>query len=76
MKYLLNQLRLILETNGFEVISRISDKLGLRVFKLRMLFIYLSFATLGLTFAVYLVIAFMLWVKDILFIKKKSVFEL
>ncbi len=73
---IINRVRLFFETNGFEVISRISDKLGLRVFKLRMLFIYLSFATLGLTFAIYLVIAFTLWVKDIFVIKKKSIFEL
>lgn len=72
----INQIRVFFETNGFEVISRFSDTFGLRVFRLRMLFVYLSFATLGLTFALYLVTAFMLWIKDILFIKKKSIFEL
>ncbi|MFA9290116.1 MAG: PspC family transcriptional regulator [Solirubrobacteraceae bacterium] len=71
----INKLRAFFEMNGFEVVSRISDKLGLRVFKLRLLFIYLSFATLGLTFAIYLVLAFTLWVKDGFFVKRKSVFE-
>ncbi|MGI9527191.1 MAG: PspC family transcriptional regulator [Weeksellaceae bacterium] len=71
-----NELRNTLEANGFEVISRISDKFGLRASNLRLLFIYLSFATLGVTFVFYLVLAFFLWVKDGLFVKRKSVFDL
>lgn len=73
---MLDSLRNKMEANGFEVISRISDKFGLRASRLRLLFIYLSFVTLGITFAVYLVFAFFLWVKDGLVVKRKSVFDL
>lgn len=73
---MLNNIRNTAEANGFEVISRVSDKLGLRASKLRLLFIYLSFATLGITFIFYLITAFFFWLKDNLFIKRKSVFDL
>ncbi len=72
----MEKLRNTLEANGFEVISRIADKLGMRAAKLRLLFIYLSFVTLGATFGLYLVFAFFLWVKDGFFVKRKSVFDL
>ncbi|MDO5656530.1 MAG: PspC family transcriptional regulator [Flavobacteriaceae bacterium] len=73
---MLDKLRNKLEAHGFEVISRISDKFGLRASQLRLLFIYLSFVTLGATFGLYLVMAFFLWVKDGFVIKRKSVFDL
>ena len=73
---MLDRLRAFLEPNGFDVISRISDRFGLRASKLRLLFIYLSFATLGLWFVIYLVLAFFLWLKDGLIRKRKSVFDL
>lgn len=73
---MLDDLRITLEAHGFEVISRISDKLGMRATKLRLLFIYLSFATLGITFVFYLMMAFFLWVKDGFIKKRKSVFDL
>lgn len=71
-----DKLRTTMEANGFEVISRVSDKFGLRASKLRLLFIYLSFATLGVTFVFYLIIAFFLWLKDGIITKRKSVFDL
>lgn len=73
---MLDKLRTTMEANGFEVISRISDRFGLRASKLRLLFIYLSFATLGIMFVFYLVMAFFLWLKDGLVVKRKSVFDL
>ncbi|TWP25242.1 PspC family transcriptional regulator [Apibacter muscae] len=72
----MDKIRTFLEANGFEVISRISEKFGVRASKLRLLFIYLSFITLGGIFAIYLVGAFFLWVKDCFFIKRPSVFDL
>ncbi|MDO5511004.1 MAG: PspC family transcriptional regulator [Weeksellaceae bacterium] len=72
----IEKFRNMLEPYGFEVIARISERLGMRASRLRLLFIYLSFATLGAAFVLYLVIAFFLWVKDGLVIKRKSVFDL
>ncbi len=66
----------ILESNGFEVISRLADKLGMRASKLRLLYIYLIFGTLGIFFILYLVMAFFLWIKDSFIIKRPSVFDL
>lgn len=73
---MLDRLRTKLEAHGFEVISRISDRLGARASRLRLLFIYLSFVTLGATFAIYLFFAFLLWIKDGIIVKRKSVFDL
>ncbi|HLV23957.1 MAG TPA: hypothetical protein VKY36_04190 [Moheibacter sp.] len=71
-----DKLRNFLEFNGFNVISRIADRFGVRASKLRLLYIYLSFVTLGITFAFYLIMAFFLWVKDGIVIRRKSVFDL
>jgi len=71
-----DKLRNFLEFNGFNVISRIADRFGVRASKLRLLYIYLSFVTLGVTFAFYLVVAFFLWVKDGFIVRRKSVFDL
>ncbi|MGB6084575.1 PspC family transcriptional regulator [Moheibacter sp.] len=71
-----DKLRNFLEFNGFNVISRIADKFGVRASKLRLLYIYLSFVTLGITFAFYLIMAFFLWVKDGIVVRRKSVFDL
>lgn len=73
---MMEKIRVFFEKNGFEVVSRISEKLGMRASKLRLLYIYLSFATLGLFFVFYLIAAFFLWVKDSLFTKRPSVFDL
>lgn len=70
------KLRNFLEFNGFNVISRMADRFGVRASKLRLLYIYLSFVTLGVTFAFYLIMAFFLWVKDGFFVRRKSVFDL
>jgi len=71
-----DKIRNFLEFNGFNVISRIADKLGVRASRLRLLFIYLSFVTLGVTFGFYLMMAFFLWVKDGIIVRRKSVFDL
>ena len=70
------QIRHFTEKNWFNVISRISDKLGVRVTKLRLIYIYLAFATFGLAFIGYFMMLFFFWVKDVFVIKRKSVFDL
>jgi len=71
-----DKLRNFFERNGFNVISRIADRFGVRTSRLRILFINLSFITLGITFAFYLMMAFFLWVKDGIVVRRKSVFDL
>ena len=73
---MLIQLRHYLERNGFYVSSRLADRLGMRAKTVRLSFIYVTFATLGAGFALYLVIAFWIKIKDLIFTKRSSVFDL
>ena len=73
---LLERLRYFMERNGFEVSSRLADRLGMRTSSVRLFFVYLSFATVGLWFVVYLVLAFWLKLKDLIYTKRTSVFDL
>ncbi|HET8838016.1 MAG TPA: PspC domain-containing protein [Flavobacteriaceae bacterium] len=76
MLKLVYKLRYFFERHGFQVSSRLADRLGLRVRGIRLFFIYLSFATLGIGFALYLTFAFWLKIKDLLYTKRSSVFDL
>ena len=73
---LIYAIRHFFERNGFYVSSRLADRLGIRAKNVRLFFIYLSFATAGLGFAVYLVLAFWLKLKDLVYTKRSSVFDL
>ena len=63
---LAHRLRHQLERHGFEVCSRLADRLGMRARPVRLFFIYISFFSLGFGFAVYLVLAFWLRLKDLI----------
>lgn len=69
-------IRSFFERHGFEVASRLADKIGMRAKNVRLFFIYLSFATVGLWFGVYLTLAFLLRLKDLVYTKRNSVFDL
>lgn len=69
-------IRYFFERHGFYVSSRLGDKLGIRARSIRLFFIYLSFATMGMGFAVYLTLAFWLKIKDLVYTKRTSVFDL
>jgi phage shock protein PspC (stress-responsive transcriptional regulator) len=72
----LNKLKFFLEKHGFHVSSRLADLLGMRASSVRLFFIYLSFVTAGLGFAVYLTLAFWIRLKDLIRSKRTSVFDL
>ena len=69
-------IRHFFEKRGFYVSSRFADRLGMRAKNVRLFFIYLSFATLGIGFALYITMAFLLRVKDLVYTKRTSVFDL
>tara|TARA_B100000902_G_scaffold274750_1_gene260583 strand:- start:36 stop:266 length:231 start_codon:yes stop_codon:yes gene_type:complete len=69
-------LRHYFEKHGFYVSTRFADRIGIKAKNVRLFFIYLSFATLGLGFAMYLTIAFFLKLKDLIYTKRSSVFDL
>jgi hypothetical protein len=73
---LIHQLRFYFERNGFYVSTRLADRLGMKVKSVRLFFIYVSFATFGAGFAVYLTLAFWLKLKDLVYTKRTSVFDL
>ena len=64
------------QKRGFEVCGRIAETLGIRTRVVRTSFIYLAFATLGFGFALYLFVAFWLKIKDLIYTKRTSVFDL
>lgn len=76
MKNFISNIRYYFERNGFYVSSRLADRLGMRVKSVRLFFIYVSFATFGIGFAIYLTLAFWLKLKDLIYTKRTSVFDL
>ena len=76
MLNLIYSIRHFFERHGFYVSSRLAEKLGIRARSIRLFFIYLSFATLGIGFAIYLTLAFWLRIKDMIYTKRTSVFDL
>jgi len=72
----INYIRDFFEKRGFDVSSRLADRLGMRVTNVRLFFIYISFVTLGFWFGIYLTLAFLLKLKDMIYTKRSSVFDL
>ncbi|WP_053991754.1 PspC domain-containing protein [Mangrovimonas sp. TPBH4] len=67
---------LYFQKHGYYVCQRIADRLGIRAKVVRTSFIYLTFVTLGFGFALYLILSFLMRVKDLLYTKRSSVFDL
>jgi len=72
----IHSIRHFFERHGFGVFSRLADRLGMRATNVRLFFIYISFITVGLSFGVYLTLAFLLKLKDMVYTKRSSVFDL
>jgi len=72
----LNILRIFFERNGFEVCSKLADILGIRTKNVRLFFIYASFTTIIGGFLIYLIIGFWIKLKDMIYTKRSSVFDL
>ncbi|HET8809979.1 MAG TPA: PspC domain-containing protein [Flavobacteriaceae bacterium] len=76
MLKLIYKIRYFFERHGFYVSSRFAERLGIKAKSIRLFFIYLSFATLGMGFALYITFAFFLRLKDLVYTKRTSVFDL
>jgi phage shock protein PspC (stress-responsive transcriptional regulator) len=72
----ITSIRYFFERHGFGVFARFADRLGIRAKNVRMYFIYLSFFTVGLSFGLYLTLAFLMRLKDLVYTKRSSVFDL
>ena len=64
------------QKHGYFVCQRIADKIGIRAKIVRTSFMYLTFVTVGFGFALYLFLAFWIRIKDIIYTKRTSVFDL
>jgi hypothetical protein len=73
---MIQNIRYFFERRGFYVSTRLADSLGMKVKSVRLFFIYVSFATFGFGFGLYLTIAFWLKLKDLIYTKRTSVFDL
>lgn len=73
---MIDTIRHFFERNGFDVSSRLADRIGIRTVNVRLFFIYISFVTVGLSFGLYLTMAFLLRLKDMVYTKRSSVFDL
>jgi hypothetical protein len=73
---MIDSIRYFFERNGFHVSSRLADRIGLRALNVRLFFIYVTFFTVGLSFGFYLTMAFLLKLKDMVYTKRSSVFDL
>lgn len=71
-----SKIRMFLARNGFAVSTRLAEVLGMKVKSIRLFFIYASFATLIGGFVLYLTLAFWLKLKDMIYTKRSSVFDL
>lgn len=73
---LINSIRHFFEKHGFDVSSRLADRMGIKTANVRLFFVYISFVTFGFSFAIYLTLAFLLRLKDMVRTKRTSVFDL
>ncbi len=64
------------QKRGYDVCQRIADRIGIRAKVVRTSFMYLTFVTLGFGFALYLFLAFWMRIKDLIYTKRSSVFDL
>ncbi|TRZ41481.1 PspC domain-containing protein [Robertkochia solimangrovi] len=72
----LSDIRYFFEKHGYAVSSRLAERLGMKTKNVRLFFIYATFATFGIWFFVYLTLAFWLRLKDLIYTKRTSVFDL
>ena len=76
MLQLVYKIRHFFEKRVYYFCSGLAEGLGMRAKSVRLFFIYVSFATLGVGFAIYLTLAFWLKLKDLVYVKRTSVFDL
>ncbi|MAU58090.1 MAG: PspC family transcriptional regulator [Flavobacteriaceae bacterium] len=73
---MLKGIRFFFEKNGFSVCLTLANFLGIKVKKVRMFFIYMSFLTIIGGFILYFILGFLFKLRGIVFRKRGSVFDL
>lgn len=72
----IEEIRNYCERRGFEVCSRMGERMGIKPGVVRMYFIYSSFLAFGSPLLIYLVLAFWIRIKDYLRSTRTSVLDL
>ena len=72
----MNRLYRFFEKYGLNVCQRMSKVIGIYPRKIRMFFIYFSFFTVVIGFILYLTFALFFKIKDLIIVKRKTVFDL
>lgn len=75
MKFI-NDIRDYCERRGYEVCSRMGDRMGIRPGVIRLYFIYISFLAFGSPIIVYMFLAFWLRIKDYVQSPRRSVLDI
>lgn len=73
---MIEKLKCEFEKRGFEVCHRFGERLGIRPSRVRLFFIYTSFITMGSPLILYLILAFVLRLKDEVSHSRTSIFDL
>lgn len=60
----MNKVRDFLEVHAFGVCSAIGERFGIATTRIRMWFIYISFLTMGSPIVVYMILAFLMNIKN------------
>ena len=69
---MMNRLKSFMEMRAFGVCTYIGNKIGIRISKIRLFFIYATFITLGSPILIYLSLAFLLNIRQYMKRKKGS----
>jgi len=73
---MIEKIRSYFEKQGFDVLSRTGDRIGVKASKIRLFFIYASFMTLGSPLILYFALMFVIQMKDSIRSRRTSVFDL
>lgn len=73
---MIERIRASFEKRGFEVCSRLGDRMGIKASSIRLFFVYTSFLALGSPIIIYMAMAFVLKIKDHMSSRRTSVFDL
>jgi len=72
----MDKIKDMMEKSAFGVCSYLGRKMGIASSRVRLYFIYVTFFTVGLSFGFYLTMAFVFKLKDLIYTKRSSVFDL
>jgi len=70
------RLKFELEKQGFEVCSRLGDRMSIPARRVRLFFVYASFLALGSPIIIYMALAFLINLKDYVYQRKTSFWDI